>query len=575
MRISSEYPYLKSTDNPSSFFTPLLSAALLCTLLAGCGQSTQTETGEQVSSQVSADAQQPVAKNQTDQKMSAQAPVAQTQYGKVRGFVEDGVSVFKGVRYGADTANTRFQAPQAPESWQGIQDALEYGNSTRQVPTGSGGGLFASWKPTPVPELSEDSLFLNVWTPALRDGKNRPVMVWFHGGGFTSGSGSSLAYDGVRLANRGDVVVVTVNHRLNYFGYLNLAEYGEQFADSGAAGMLDLVASLEWVRDNITEFGGDPDNVLIFGESGGGMKVSTLLAMDKAQGLFHKAVVQSGPALTLSTADESAKAARLVVEALGLNQESINEILTMPAERIEEAARSVAAATKMRIASSPTVDGANIPRHPFAEGAPPQSANVPVLIGTTRTETSLLSGSRNPALFDLTWETLPAALASVAPEVEPQKVIDTYRKLHPDMGAVELYFTATTDRGFLNRSIELADKKGAQPGAPVYFYLLNWDTPVDNGKWFSPHALEIGMVFDNVAKSASMSGLSDDAQRIADLMSESWLAFAKTGNPQHQGLPAWPEFKAETRATMVFDVEPKVVNDPHGQQRKVFLGGEG
>ncbi|MGI1678823.1 MAG: carboxylesterase/lipase family protein [Cellvibrionaceae bacterium] len=546
--------------------------ALLSSLyLSGCEKNTETpqvKVSEEVSISEKAQTEMSLKDSVNENEPTL---IATTQYGKVRGYVENGVTVFKGVRYGADTATTRFQAPKAPEPWSDVKDALEYGNSTRQIPTGSGGGLFTSWKPDPVPALSEDSLFLNVWTPALRDEKKRPVLVWFHGGGFTSGSGSSQAYDGVRLANRGDVVVVTVNHRLNYFGYLNLANYGEKFKDSGAAGMLDLVASLEWVRDNIAEFGGDPDNVLIFGESGGGMKVSTLLAMDNAKGLFHKAVIQSGPGITLAKPEDSAKAASLVVEALGLTDETVNQILTMSPEKIETAARAVAKENKISIASNPTVDGNNIPRHPFLDGAPPQSADIPVLIGTTRTEMSLLAGSRNPKLFEITWETLGDELSKLDSTIDSKAAIETYKGENPGIGAVELYFTAATDRGFLNRSVDLAEKKSKQAGAPAYFYLLNWDTPVENGKWFSPHALEIGMVFDNVEKSASMSGTSAEAQRIADLMSEAWLAFAKTGNPNHEGLPAWPEYNAEDHPVMVFDVEPAVVNDPHGKQRRVFL----
>ena len=218
----------------------------------------------------------------------AAAPVAVTKAGKVRGKVENGVSVFKGVRYGADTATTRFQAPRDPQPWNDVLDAFDYGNQTPQPSAGDGGGLFKSWANRRA--NSEDCLFLNVWTPALagnlRDGKKRPVMVWFHGGGFSSGSGSSNAYDGVRLAKRGDVVVVTVNHRLNVFGHLYLAGIGGQkFADSGNVGVLDLVHSLKWVRDNIAEFGGDPGNVMIFGESGGGAKVTTLMTMPAAQGI--------------------------------------------------------------------------------------------------------------------------------------------------------------------------------------------------------------------------------------------------------------------------------------------------
>lgn len=535
--------------------------------LAGCGQSEMADTDMQGEGGDSAAA---MAEDHS-QMGHEDALVATTEYGKVSGFTEDGVKVFKGIRYGADTASTRFQAPSEPEAWQDIQEASAYGNSCPQIPTGSGGGLFTSWQPDPVPALSEDCLFLNVWTPELRDGAKRPVMVWFHGGGFSSGNGSSNAYDGVRLASRGDVVVVSVNHRLNYFGYMHLGEYGEQFADSGNAGILDLVESLEWVRDNIEEFGGDPDNVLIFGESGGGAKVSVLMAMDAAEGLFHRAVIQSGPALSIAEKEAAAEATAAVVEKLGLTEETIDRILTMPSSEIEEAAREVARSTSLSPGARPVLDGKNFKRHPFADGAPPQTANVPLLIGTTRTENSLLIGARDPSTFDLTWETVADALESRIPGVDAATIVEGYRALHPDMSASELYFTATTDAGFLNNSVELADQKAMQDSAPTYMYLLNWDTPVDGGKWLSPHALEIGMVFDNVAKSESMSGVGPEQQKIAGMMSKAWLAFARSGNPNHDGIPEWPEYNTGARPTMVFDVDPAVIADPHGEQRKLFL----
>lgn len=500
--------------------------------------------------------------------------VAQTEYGKIRGFEEDGIKVFKGVRYGADTASTRFQAPNEPSPWSDTQDTLAYANSCPQIPTGSGGGLFNSWRPDPVPALSEDCLFLNVWTPELRDGGKRPVMVWFHGGGFTSGNGSSNAYDGVRLANRGDVVVVTVNHRLNIFGYSYLGAYGDQFADSGNAGQLDLIQSLEWVRDNITEFGGDPDNVLIFGESGGGMKVSVLMGMPAAKGLFHRAVIQSGPGLTVRTKESVQPGIDALVSKLGLTKDTIAQIQTMPAEQIQQAAWALAEEGGPTGWSGPVLDESNITRQPFTPDAAPYAADVPVLIGTTRTENSLLIGSRQPSTFDLTFEQLPAALEPRAMGKDTTHIVAEYRRLHPEYSAPELYFTATTDAGFLNRSVELSDRKAEQGGAPVYFYSLWWNTPVDGGKWLSPHALEIGMVFDNVAKSESMSGIGPEQQKIADAMSEAWLAFAKTGNPNHSGIPNWPEYSPDNRAMMIFDNETKVMVDPFGEQRKLFLDGE-
>lgn len=490
-------------------------------------------------------------------------PIVETKHGKVKGFVEDGITVFKGVRYGADTATTRFQPPKAPEAWTDTKDALAYSNSAPQRGGGDGGGLFKSWRPDPPLPTSEDCLFLNVWTPASDD-KKRPVMVWFHGGGFTTGSGSSYAYDGVRLAKRGDVVVVTTNHRLNLFGYLNLAGYGDQFAESGAVGAHDMILSLEWVRDNIEKFGGDPNNVLIFGESGGGSKVCTLMGMDKAKGLFHRAVVQSGPRIRHPEAEVAGKAADELVKKLGLTKETIAEILTKPVADIQAAAEDVTGA-----GSGPSL-GPSIPRHPFDPDAAPQSNSVPLLIGCNRTEGTSLEGGTNPALFDVTFETVGKELQRALPGRDVKKIIDLYRKNHPDIEAPELYFMATADNQFFRGSVTVADRKSAVAGgAPVFFYMLDWETPVMGGKRYVPHALDIGMAFDNVAKSESMSGTGPEAQAIADQMSESWLAFAKTGDPSNAKVPAWPAYTASQRNMMVFRTTPGVEVDVRAQERAI------
>lgn len=497
------------------------------------------------------------------------APSATTKYGPVRGFVEDGVQVFKGVRYGADTSKFRFGPPQPPEPWTEPLEATAYGASAPQPPAGDGGGLFASWRPNPPIPTSEDCLFLNVWTPAV-DAGARPVLVWFHGGGFTTGSGSSNAYDGVRLAKRGNVVVVTVNHRLNLFGHLNLAGYGEKFADSGAAGSLDMVFALEWVRDNIAAFGGDPNNVLIFGESGGGAKVCTLMAMDSAKGLFHRAVVQSGPRIRHADPSATSIAAATVVGKLGLTPETIDQILTLPVETIQAAAEGVTAA-----GSGPVLDGRSINRHPFDPDGPAQSAGVPLLIGCNRTEGTSLDGGRDPTLFDITFETLPGKLQAAFPGQDVAKIIDLYKTNYPDIEAPELYFMAGSDARFFQGSVTVADRKAAQGGAPVFFYMLDWETPVMGGKRYVPHALDIGMVFDNVAKSESMSGTGPEAQAIADQMSESWLAFAKTGDPSNAKVPAWPAYTAAQRNMMVFRTTPGVEVDIRSAERALLQGAGG
>lgn len=496
------------------------------------------------------------------------ANLVQTKHGPVRGFSGGGVSVFKGVRYGADTATNRFSDPMLPVNWDEAEPASQYRPACPQAQRGRL-SLFDSWYTKPNLGTSEDCLFLNVWTPAP-DGAKRPVMVWLHGGGFSSGSGSSNAYDGVRLVNRGDVVVVSVNHRLNVFGYLHLDKYGEQFRGSGNAGMLDLVMALEWVRDNIAQFGGDPESVMIFGESGGGWKVTSLMAMDAAKGLFHRAAAQSGPALKLMEAETAATASAALVSELGLDAASINKIREIPVSELIAAAVKVGA-QGLQVAGRPAIDGVHMHRHPFAPDAPAQSADVPLLIGSMQLEMSLLIGARQPDLFGLTWETLPAALEAAIDGVDAGVVIQGYRGLHSDISAPDLFFEATTDHGVFGRdNFTLADRKAAQGCAPVYQYYVSWRSPVEGGKWGATHALDIGFVFDNVAKSASMSGVGDEQQALADVMSEAWLAFARSGNPNHAGLPTWPRYDAEKKATMVFDNKPQVVNDPRGKERAVI-----
>jgi para-nitrobenzyl esterase len=496
-------------------------------------------------------------------------PVVATKHGKVKGKLEATIAVFKGVRYGADTATTRFAAPKAPEPWADVKDALGYANSSPQLPASDGGGLFKSWRPDPPLPAGEDCLFLNVWTPGADD-KKRPVMVWYHGGGFATGSGSSYAYDGARLAKRGDVVVVTVNHRLNVFGYLNLAHYGDQFADSGAAGALDMVLSLEWVRDNIAAFGGDPGKVMIFGESGGGSKVCTLMAMDGPKGLFHRVACESGPRIKHAEVKPSAAASDKLVAKLGLDKKSIAKILALPTADLLKAFDDVSKALKpgeLAPGSGPVLDGRSIKRHPFDPDAPDQSKAVPLLIGCNRTEGTSLDGAANPALFDLNWETLPAAMKKAFPGKDAAKIIALYKKNKPDIEAPELYFMAGADNRFFRGSVTIADRKSDKGGAPVYFYHLDWRTPVVGGKRYVPHALDIGMVFDNTAKSESMSGDPAGAQPIADMMSESWLAFAKTGDPNNGKVPTWPAYTSKQRNMMVFGSAAKVQVDVRAEER--------
>lgn len=531
----------------------------LAPVFAGCGEAAgPAADGAEATTGAPASADAPVV---------APEPVAVTGYGPVRGRLQDGIYAFKGIRYGADTATTRFAAPAEPAPWTAVQPALEYGASCPQTPTGNPGGLFSSWQPQPAPPMDEDCLFLNVWTPGLDDGGARPVLVWLHGGGFASGNGSSTAYEGTRLAQRGDVVVVTLNHRLNVFGYLALGHYGAGFADSSVAGVLDMVQALEWVRDNIERFGGDPDTVMIFGESGGGAKVSTLLTTPLAKGLFHRAVVQSGAMLGFPEQTDARAAADQVVANLGLDADSIEQIRTLPAETIREALADTGAA------SAPSIDGRVLTRHPFEPDAAPAGRDVPLMLGSNRTESSLFLGAANPQTFDLTWEGLQQAMAATYPDRDVAAIIAGYRELDPEATPSDVYFEATTDARWLAGHVLQAERKTEQGGAPAYLYLFDWDTPVDGGRWRSPHALEIGFVFDNVANSASMSGIGEEQQRVADVMADTWIAFARTGNPNNPRIPPWPPYDLEDRPVMVFDESPAVVHDARGAQRRLFDDG--
>jgi para-nitrobenzyl esterase len=492
---------------------------------------------------------------------SGEAPVADTAYGPVRGAVEGGINVFKGIPYGAPTGgNARFMPPEPPPKWGGARDARSFGDQCPQLPAAPT-PAFASWA-TNTGE-SENCLVLNVWTPGLGDGMKRPVMVWMHGGGYSQFSGSSPYSDGVRLAQRGDVVVVTLNHRLNLFGYLYLAGLsgGDRFPDSGNIGQLDLIAALEWVRDNIAGFGGDPGRVMIFGESGGGGKVSTLLAMPAARGLFHRAAIESGPGLVGITPDAATATAKAVCAAIGA---SAGDLQHVSPERLLAALKTVSAQPGFRL--GPVVDGKNLPRDPFTPDAPKDSAEVPVIVGYNATEMTLFS---DPAKFDLDWPGLKTALAPHITGDAADKLIADFRRLRPEASASDLYFTITTDAAFGNESIILAERKAAAGAAPAYMYRLELTTPV--GRLRSPHSLDLPLVFDNVAKSQSMLGAGGaDAQKVADQMSAAWIAFARTGSPNGTGLSSWPRYDTRSRSTMLFNVVSRAVNDPYSEERQII-----
>jgi para-nitrobenzyl esterase len=510
--------------------------------------------------------------------------VAATHAGRVAGYIRRGIFTFKGIPYADDTAGAnRFMPPAKPKPWQGVRSSRQYGYVAPQGPRAGWANdeeafMFA-WDDG---VQSEDCLRVNVWTPAVADGKKRPVMVWLHGGGYTAGSGQELrSYDGENLARRGDVVVVSLNHRLNAFGYLDLSKFG--FAASGNVGMLDIVAALEWVRDNIENFGGNPQMVTIFGQSGGGGKVSTLMAMPAAKGLFHRAIIESGSILQGITQENAQKLADAIVGELGLNGATIAQIKTLPYQQILTAADKVLRERRPKaggipnfrhisaaLGFGPVVDGKTLPSHPFDPVAPAISADIPMIIGTTLNE--FFTALNHPEFEQMSEAELETRVRGIFGD-KATNVIRAFRERTPRAKPFDLWSHIAAS-GVRGSAIEQAKLKAAQGRAPAYLYWFTWQTPILSGRPRAFHCAEIAFVFDNTDRCETMTGGGAEPRALAGKMCDAWIQFAKTGNPNHPQLPRWPAYSAETVPTMIFDHPSRVEMNPDGtEQRSVAESG--
>ena len=499
-----------------------------------------------------------------DRRLATTGGTVKTRSGSVRGLLKDGVQQFWCVPYGAPTGGAnRFMPPQKPASWSGVKDLFEI---TFGAPLAPG-----AEEPSPVvtalnrkgPE-SEDCLSVNVFTPGL-DNRARPVMVWMHGGGFTAGSGNYLLYDGTNLAKKEDVVVVSVNHRLNLFGFLHLADLGgEKWAGATNAGIQDLVAALAWVHDNIEAFGGDPSRVTIFGQSGGGGKTTTVMAMPSAKGLFHRAIAQSGSAFRGQTASDATDGAERYLAKLGLKRDQLDKLHELDTKTLQNA--YYAEPRIERLANGPVIDGKILPRHQWDPTAPSYSANVPLIAGSVETE----NGWVGPPPFELSdAEMLERFTKQLAGNdaAQGEKLLGLYKRTHPDLRNQMLWLAAESDDTRRWNAQELCRLKQEQRTAASYLYYFDWFSPVHNNRMGAYHTLDIPFVFYNMDIGASMTGSAQSRYALGHVMSAAWAAFARTGDPNHADMPKWPVFDVATYPTMVFGERVHVANDPNHEER--------
>jgi len=485
--------------------------------------------------------------------------VTNTDAGKVRGYIHNSIYSYKGIPY---AEAKRFEDPQKPKPWTGVRSSMTYGpvaplmDPTTFVQDESEFVFHHDWG-----YPNENCLRLNVWTPGINDGKKRPVMFWIHGGGYTAGSSQELpSYDGENLSKRGDVVVVSINHRLNVLGFLDLSAYGDKYKHSANLSIIDIRAALEWVKANITNFGGDPGNVTIFGQSGGGGKVLTLMAMPSAKGLFQKAINESG-AFKMTMRDKTATQgiAAEVLKVLNLAPNQVDSLQTISYQQLNDASKKALKIVndRMKVGGTglagisagwgPSIDGEDLPYQLYSKEAFELSKNVPLLIGTVKNEfmPSLFAGLGNATLEQVT------AYIQKQQGAKANAYIAAVKKAYPD--DTKPSDLLDVDVMFRPGAVVYAKEKSALNAAPVYMYLFTWQSPVLDGKYKAVHCMEIAFAFNNIARCEEMTGGTKEAYALAAKVSDAWTNFARTGNPNHKGLPLWPGFDSTNRATMHFD----------------------
>ena len=577
----------------------VLIAGTAAAMIGGCGQNANTSGTTQAAAETTS-AQENGASQETgaaeDEHSQAELSsgeemtgptveagpdiaVANTQSGKVQGYISNGIYTYHGIPYAQ--ADERFVEAHEVEPWEGVRMAFDYGPISPQEATGNipGGD-----------NMDNNCQNLNIWTPGIQDEGKRPVMVWLHGGGFSTGSSiEQTYYDGENLSKKGDVVVVSVNHRLNVLGHLNLSQYGDQYKNSANVGMTDIIDALQWIQDNIEEFGGDPDNVTVFGESGGGAKVLALMTSPYAKGLFHKGIVESGATETMGVIftpeDASERVTELTLEKLGITPDRIDELQNVSYEELTAASNEALAqageefqipaalGSGYSLSWEPVVDGDFLPTDPVTEDSFAEAGrDIPLLIGSNLNEWETVDLMSNQAetQYDnkTTWteeETRQHLEEKYGDQTD--EIVDAFLKAYPHRTAADALYVDS--RVIRLPILKIMSHKADQGGAPVYAYMFNWESPVLPGTIMAFHTSEIPFVFNNIDKAVMQIGGGEEARRIEDAMSQAWINFARTGDPSTEEME-WPAYTREEGATMMFDTVQEVVYH-HDQELMTLL----